>query len=810
MNEKIYEQMNWPDIEGIVYSESDNPHELLGGRLCKNGFLIQVFRPDAVDVSIRVEGKKKIYPMEKADEAGYFAVIIPGKKIYKYTVCYENINGKKTEYTDPYAFRPEFDETVIKKFNAGTLTDAYNYFGAHVVQKDNVSGVCFNVWAPEALRVSVVGNFNNWDGRINQMSRISNTGIFSIFIPGIKAADEFRYEIKTKDRRILLKNDPYSQSFNKSNGYCSLVPEDTDCGENGHQKTDDSLHKAGKGDSYSEVAYGNDIDRPVSVYEIDYEDMSDKESIIRQIKLASDMGFTHVEIMPLCEYCNDQSKGYETLGYYSVTRRIGGLEALEEITGMVHELKMKVIIDWNIAFMDRSAMGLYRFDGSSLYELQDTILYNHPEICAATFDYSKPQVRAFMLSAVMFWIKKYKIDGIRFGETASLLYLDYGRNPGEWCPNIYGGNHNLDAIAFLRQLKATVMKYAPDVLLFAQESSGWPQVTCDRETFKENDNVSDNTGLGFDYKWNDNWSREVISFIEKDPLYRKADYRKLTDGLLYSYNENYCLQLSHECFEDRNILDISPENGIEDKKLDAKLIYGYLYAHPGKKLVNSKQCRKFEKYIESLNALYKHYPEFYQLDNSSEGFEWVDDYSVNETVLSFIRKSGNGGIVLVILNFTPVKREKFNLGVNYQGKYKKVFESTSKKAYSDKGYGIIKTEDIQYNGALYKISADIEPLSMSVYEYVPFTDIEKQANEIIKEAKIAKNKAVKEAQKANELKLAAEKEAKEALEAQLKAQKAANDAWRAKIHAEKKARLAEEENKKIETEMKKKLEALRK
>lgn len=798
MNEKIYEQMNWPEIEGLVYSESDNPHALLGGSLCRGGFLVQVFRPDAVEVSLQIEGKKKSYPMEKVDEAGYFAAIIPGKKKYKYTINIENVNGKKESYVDPYAFEPKLNKEILKKFNAGTLLDAYKFFGAHVEDNEGISGVNFNVWAPNALRVSVVGEFNNWDGRINPMSRIEDTGIFSIFIPGLKAGDDFKYEIKTKDRRILLKSDPYSRAFDRNADYASVIMPCDDEIEMVNKESADALNENN--------AY---VDKPLAIYEIDYEDFADYSSLSKKIEKASKMGFTHVEFMPVCEYCNNDSKGYETLGYYSVTHRIGGIDSFEKVIDMIHELGMKVIVDWNFAFMDRSQMGLYRFDGTQLYELQDTSLYNHPETSAATFDYSKPQVKSFILSAVMFWIKKYKVDGFRFGEMASLLYLDYGKNPGEWRTNIYGGNQNLSAIELIKQLRNMIKKYAPDVLLFAQESSGWPKVTCGRDEAISGDG-SNTESLGFDYEWNINWSDDMLSFIGKDPLFRKADYEKLTYGMLYNYSENYCLELSHEMFSTQNLWDYLPGNDDENKISDMKLVYGFLYSHPGKKLVNSKQCIKVEKYLEDLNMLYHDYPQLYELDGETDGFEWVDNCSANETVVAFFRKSTDDGKLLFVFNFTPVKREKFAFGVAYSGKYKKIFESTLKDAYLQKGFEIIKSEEEKYNGADNKLEADIEPLSMSVYEYVPYTDFEIKENEIIREAKIAKSNALIQAQKANALKEKAEKEAQEAFEAQQRAREAANEAWRAKVYAEKQAKLAEEENQKIEVEMKKKLEELQK
>ena len=435
MGNRLYDLMDWPSIEGVVYSECDEPMELLGGRICKDGFLIQTFAPDAVEMIVRVDGRKKFYPMEKMDEAGFFAVLLPGRKKVSYTFVKEDIYGKKTEYKDIYSYgRQECMQALLKisqngrseyninKFMTGSAQDAYKYMGSHEAVVDGISGMIFGIWAPDARRVSVIGAFNKWDGRVFQMEKDYDTGIFFLFIPDMKPKTPYCYEIKLKDGQVVKKADPYAQSASNDVIYASLAgvnPEEknfkwTDAG----WKQEDTKHK------------------PLSICEIDILDLKD-DTIEDRIEA---LGFNCVEIMNVCAVRNGSSA--ETINFYAVNCEVGGLR-LKAFIDKMHKKNISVIIDWNGAFMSQGEYSLVYFDGTHLYDTGKVNLDNHPELNVASFDYSKPQVRSFLMSNIRYWIEEYHVDGLKFSETASMLYLDYGRKPGEWIPNIYGGKENI-------------------------------------------------------------------------------------------------------------------------------------------------------------------------------------------------------------------------------------------------------------------------------------------------------------------------------------------------------------------------------
>lgn len=790
MNKNIYNLMNWPDIEGIVYSECDNPKELLGAHKCLEGILIQVFRPDAVEACIIMENNKR-YPMEKVDEAGYYAVCIPGRRVVSYQVEIEDIHGKKIVYYDPYQYPTQLTEAFIKKYNNGGCYDVYKNMGAHIKNVNGVKGINFMVWAPEAIRVSVVGDFNNWDGRIYQMTKNNESGIFEIFIPGMDKDIRYKYEIKTHGGTLLIKSDPYSLHYSIEDGYASTVTEDLSY-----------QWKDGEWQTYKENKASLDS-KAVAVCELSLADYTD----IKASELAkniSRLGFDYVELMPPCEYVNNNTSGYESIGYFAATDRIGMPQDFMNIINELHTNNIGVIMDINFAFMGKDYVGLSGFDGTNLYEIADARLDKHPELNTAEFDYSKPQVRQMLISSAIMWAKQYHIDGFRIDETASMLYLDYGRSPGEWTPNIYGENINLDAIDFIHTLRTVLDKKCPGTLLIAEESSAWPKVTGSIK----------NECLGFDFKWNYGWKNNFISFMEKDPLFRKGEYGRLTYSMLYNYSESYMLMLSHEEYNDisGSIIDKMPGVKKEDKLANVRLAYGFMYMHPGKKLLNLSQIKEVEEYVRQLNNFYKNNKALYEYDYEPEGFEWVDTSLAQETVMTFVRRDSAGKELFIAVNFTPVVRENYRLGVDGRGKYTEIFNSDSVqfKGQGNVNKDVIKSEKIACNGKDESISIVLPPLAIAVFEYEPYTELELEEIQIRHEAAMAKKKAEEENKIAQELKIKAEEEAKSAQEAARAAQEAAKEAMRAKESAEEKAAIALKTSEQIEEQMKHKLAELKK
>ena len=783
MGNRLYDLMDWPSIEGVVYSECDEPMELLGGRICKDGFLIQTFAPDAVEMNVRVDGRKKLYPMEKMDEAGFFAVLLPGRKKVSYTFVKEDIYGKKTEYKDIYSYgRQECMHALLKisqngrseyninKFMTGSAQDAYKYMGSHEAVVDGISGMIFGIWAPDARRVSVIGAFNKWDGRVFQMEKDYDTGIFFLFIPDMKPKTPYCYEIKLKDGQVVKKADPYAQSASNDVIYASLAGVNTE--EKNFKWTDagwkqeDTKHK------------------PLSICEIDILDLKD-DTIEDRIEA---LGFNCVEIMNVCAVRNGSSA--ETINFYAVNCEVGGLR-LKAFIDKMHKKNISVIIDWNGAFMSQGEYSLVYFDGTHLYDTGKVNLDNHPELNVASFDYSKPQVRSFLMSNIRYWIEEYHVDGLKFSETASMLYLDYGRKPGEWIPNIYGGKENINAVEFIQNVRKMVDSLQKNTILAAEESSGWQFVTGD---------IADG-GLGFDYKWNDGWKKELVPFIEMDPLFRKGIYGRLTYSMLYQYSDDFIIGFSRNGYGwKKGILkDIVPVNG-EDVLNHVKTALGYMYFHPGKKLINIKECSGVEKFVAQMNNLYRNTKALYECDDNPSGFEWADDISAEETVIAVLRRDESGQSVIGAVNFTPVERKEFCIGVDEAGKYTDVLNDSV----------VYESSEHNWNSIDESVFVDLKPLGISLYTYEPYTEIEKERIKIEKETKEALMLAKKEADEAKAVKDAAIERAKQAKEAEIIALAAAKEAEKAEKEAAKKAEEARIACIKIDENAKKKLAELKK
>ena len=532
MTKKLYKMMNWPVIEEIIYSESQDPHATLGPHVQGNGTLIQAFFPGAQKVTLQLTKDMAEKEMELADDDGFFAVWLPVKNVgaYRYIVSYEN--GSVETMQDAYRHECLITAEDEEKFAMGVHYTVYEKLGAHPLNLDGEDGVYFAVWAPNALRVSTVGDFNHWDGRVHQMRKLPS-GIFEIFIPGVKAGDNYKYEIKLKTGLTYLKADPYGNAAQLRPETASVVAD-----LRNFKWEDKEFIKKRK-------AFQKE-NAPISVYELylgsflapkdDEEYANYREIADKLIPYVKEMGYTHVELMPVMEHPLDASWGYQVIGYYAPTARYGTPEDFMYFVNELHKAGIGVILDWVPAHFPRDIYGLSSFDGTCLYENPDEQRRSHPHWGTLVFDYGRPEVSNYLIANALFWVEKFHADGIRMDAVASMLYLDYGRNPGEWTANIYGGNENLEAVELIKHLNSMMGKRNPGVLRIAEESTAWPMVTGSLE----------DGGLGFDLKWNMGWMNDYLDYIKYDPYFRSHHHSELTFSMIYAYSEKFMLVFSHD------------------------------------------------------------------------------------------------------------------------------------------------------------------------------------------------------------------------------------------------------------------------
>ena len=741
MDQVLYDLMDWAGIEEIVYSEAANPERLLGAHEVEEGLLIQVFMPHAVAVAAKVGNES--YPMELQDEAGYYAVLLHGKKMSKYLLEITYDNGTTEELQDPYAFPSQFTDAELKKFDAGIYYDVYRKMGAHPMTIDGVNGVYFAVWAPCAMRVSVVGDFNMWDGRRNQMKRLGDSGVFELFMPGLKAGTLYKYEIKNHRGEPMLKSDPYGN-------YSELRPDNASIVWDLEQFTwsDEVWMKNRELESAK--------DKPLSIYELhlgswmrhelkldeDGEPVTGSEFYnYREIapKLAEyvkKLGYTHVELMPVMEHPLDESWGYQVTGYYAPTSRYGTPDDFMYFMNYMHEQGIGVILDWVPAHFPRDAHGLANFDGEALYEHPDSRRGEHPDWGTKIFNYEKSEVRNFLIANALFWLGEYHIDGLRVDAVASMLYLDYGKQDGQWLPNEHGGNENLEAIALMQNINRIMEERNPGAYLIAEESTAWAGVTAPASM----------DGLGFLFKWNMGWMNDFLEYMKKDPIYRKYHHNNLTFGITYAYSENFVLVLSHdEVVHMKGSMIGKMPGDIWRKFANLRAAYGFMYAYPGKKLLfmgndigqysewneaksidwhvleNDFNC-KLNLFLQDLFKLYKKEPAFWERDTYPEGFEWIECDDAENSVVSFVRHGANvEDLIVIICNFTPKTVEGYDVGVPYEGYYKEILNSDDEK-YG--GSGVINKKAVRSkkehcNRCANKITINLPPLATSVFTLTP-------------------------------------------------------------------------------------------
>ena len=713
MDEKLYKYMDWPRIEAVVYGEEVSPKDVMGPRITKDGVLIQGFFPEAKSAKV-IAGKKE-YQMEMEDEAGYFAVLLPAKRIPKYSFLvqwedYEN------QWTDPYQYSGQMLPEEEKAFCAGVYYESYKKLGAHLMTVDGVEGTYFAVWAPNAQRVSVVGDFNNWDGRFLMMHRMPMSGIFELFVPDIKAGTLYKYEIKEKSGKISLKADPYGFGAEKPKDCASVV-------------TDLSGFSWDDGEWMEARKKYDDRKQPISIYETDITKCESGEELAEFMK---ETGYTHVEFKPVMEYLEESTGGYSTSSYYAPTSRFGTPEKFQKAVNLLHQAEVGVILDWTPAQFPRFEGGLEKFDGTPLYEIPDESASVHPMWGTMLYNYGSPMVRDFLIGNACFWTEVYHVDGFRMDDVDAMLYLDYGRNMGEWQPNLYGTNENLYAVEFLKHLNSIVKKRNPGVLLIAQEDGLWPELT---------DSV-ENDHLGFDYKWSGGWTRDFLEYLASEPENRKRSHDQLTLSTLYAYSEHYILTLGSR---DVGTLDDFRKRiwGDENQKeAEIRAAYGYMTLHPGCKMSapDKEMPKALKEYIRDLNTLYKEQPALWKKDDDYEGLEWIQLMKYEENVLTFLRKTENPSeTLLAVCNFAADTYENYQVGVPYAGKYKEIFNSDLKK-YGGNGVGNprVKTAKSQeWDERPYSIKMKIPALGILVFSVTPQEETKKASGRKVSEKRFS-------------------------------------------------------------------------
>lgn len=819
MDKKLYKLMNWPLIEEIVYSESDDPHKILGAQKAGSQTLVQAFFPGASEVYLhwiqkekdKETGKLTDYAydrkMELADEMGFYAVLLPAKKLdsYLFRVLFEDGTEKTLE--DPYRFAPILSKEDVNKFENGIHYTIYEKLGAHPMTVEGTEGVLFAVWAPNCKRVSVVGDFNGWDGRVHQMRRLADSGIFELFIPGVPVGSNYKFELKLKSGITYLKADPYCNAAQLRPDTASVVVDLNDFGWEDREflKNRAKFQTGNVPMSVYELYLGSMTERPGEESFPNYREIAPK--VISHVRK---MGYTHVELMPVMEHPLDNSWGYQVIGYYAPTSRYGSPEDFAYFVNELHKAGIGVILDWVPAHFPRDAYGLAGFDGTCLYEHQDPRKGAHPHWGTLIFNYGRPEVSNYLIANALFWVEKYHADGIRMDAVASMLYLDYGRKDGEWIPNIYGGKENLEAIEMIKHLNSVMKKRNPGVLTIAEESTAFPLVT----------GALDKDGLGFDLKWNMGFMNDYLNYVRYDPFFRSHHHGELTFSMIYAYTEKFMLVFSHDEVVHGKGSMIGKMPGMREQKFaNLRLTYAFMMTHPGKKLLFMGQDvaefdewnegravewklleypghRGISKLMQTLNVLYRDEKALYELDDDPEGFEWINNISANDCYLTYARKGKKKeNVLLVVANFSGVEKE-ITTGVPIPGRYKEVLNTDAKEF---DGSGVVNGKTIlskerEWDDRAESITLRMAPLSLSILQYCPFTKADLKHREEVK-ALIAANEALRmameEEKAAMELARQASQKAllleKEALEAQREA-KAAGDALE---KAKKKTLLAE-------------------
>jgi len=717
-------------IRNIVQFESHDPFEILGSHEVtienNKARAIRSFIPAARNIWVIDKETGKENQMVKIHPEGFFEWICKNKAEYfQYELKIEYYNGYIKQTRDPYSFLPIISEFDRYLFNEGSHNNIYDKLGAHIMKLDDTEGVLFAVWAPNAKAVSVFGDFNGWDNRCHQMRVLGSSGIWEIFIPEVFEGDIYKFAIKTYSNQILEKADPYAY-------YSEVRPKSGSrvWNINKYQWNDDEWMEKRRN--------RNNLLSPMSIYELHLGSwmrvpeennrfLNYREIAVKLVEYVKKMGYTHVELLPVAEHPFDGSWGYQVTGYFAPTSRYGQPEDFMYFVNYLHQNNIGVIIDWVPGHFPKDGHGLVNFDGTALYEHYDNRKGEHKDWGTKIFNYGRNEVRNFLISNALFWLDKYHIDGLRVDAVASMLYLDYSRKDGEWIPNKYGGRENLEAIDFIKKMNELVFSHFPGATTIAEESTAFGGVS--RPTYVG--------GLGFEFKWNMGWMHDTLVYFSKEPIHRKYHQGTLTFSMIYAYTENFILVLSHDEVVHGKASMISKMPGDDWQKFaNLRLLYTYMWTHPGKKLLfmgqdfgqwdewnESKSIdwhllqyerhQKLQKLVSDLNHLYQKEPPLYEIDFEPEGFEWIDFYDSDNSVVAYMRKDKKKNCLVVVLNFTPVVRYHYRIGVNQMGYYEEIFNSDSKEYWGSNvgNHGGIEADPLPWQGKPYSINITLPPLA---------------------------------------------------------------------------------------------------
>src|SRR5579884_2097595 len=714
------------EIEGIVGGWYGDPFRVLGPHRGEDGaWEIRAFLPQASDAFVR-QGDA-LTPMEKLDRQGFFSARVTTEPDH-YQLHLRLWSGGEIDIEDPYRFPPQLSDFELHLHGEGTHFEAYRSLGAHLVESEGVPGVRFAVWAPSAQVVSVAGDFNEWDTRRHPM-RLRDGGVWELFIPNIGAGVHYKYSVRSRFYGYhQLKADPYAFASEAPPKSASIVADLST-----FQWTDQQwMEERGRTDW---------LKRPFSIYEMHVgswmrgprnEPLSWCELADTLAAYLKRMGYTHVELLPIMEHPFSGSWGYQITGFYAPTSRFGTPQDFMYFVNRLHQEGLGVIVDWVPAHFPKDAHGLAFFDGTALYEHADPRKGEHRDWGTLIFNYGRNEVREFLISNALFWLRKYHIDGLRVDAVASMLYLDYSRKAGEWIPNMYGGNENLEAIDLLKRFNE-LAHTVPGAVTIAEESTAFGGVS--RPVYLG--------GLGFTMKWNMGWMHDMLNYFSQDPVHRKYHHHNITFSMLYAFTENFVLPISHdEVVHGKGALLSKMPGDVWQKFANVRAFLSYMYAHPGKKLLfmgseigqwnewNSErtvewellqydQHAKLQHFVSDLNRLYRSHPALWEVDFQWQGFEWVDFQDVDHSIISFLRRPAHGnGFVLVVCNFTPVPHLKYRVGIPDPGWYREVFNSDS-ELYGGSNMGNgggLPSEPVSFNNHYHSLCMTLPPLAVVMFE----------------------------------------------------------------------------------------------
>jgi len=689
-------------IQRLLESRHHDPFSLLGKHHFSGDVLVRALIPGAAWVRIAENGAS----LQRMGNTDLFAWHGPANQVPdRYRLIWRDSHGAEHVSYDPYCFPPQLSDFDLHLFGEGKHWHIYRVLGAHRLQVDDIPGVRFAVWAPSAERVSVVGDFNNWDGRCHPMRVRGNSGVWELFIPGLGVGQAYKYELRTGQDDIVLKTDPYGQHFELRPANASRVPAAPQ-----HYRWQDSGWMKTRHDFDWQHA-------PFSVYEVHLGSWKRDEHghFLNYRQLAAELvdhvkqtGFTHIELLPVTEHPLDASWGYQTTGYFAPTSRFGEPDDFRYFVDYCHQHGIGVLLDWAPAHFPKDAHGLANFDGTALYEHEDPRRGEHHDWGTLIYNYGRNEVRNFLISSAIYWLEEFHIDGLRVDAVASMLYHDYSRPADEWIPNIYGGRENLEAAAFLREMNTITHAEYPGSVMIAEESTAWPGVS----------RPTDGGGLGFSMKWNMGWMHDSLRYMSHDPVHRKYHHNDLTFGLLYAYTENFMLPFSHdEVVHGKQSMLYKQTGDNWQQFANLRLLYTYMFTFPGKKLLfmgsEFAQGREWnfdvglewnlleynchqgmQTLVGDLNRLYREKSALHRFDFSADGFEWIDCIASDYSILSYLRKDGDNS-VLVVLNFTPIPHHGYRIGVPESGIYTELLNSDS---------GYYDGSDVGNNGQIVSVA----------------------------------------------------------------------------------------------------------